>query len=128
MDRSVKDIAKGGKILGEEPFDLRNPIEFLQRLDDDSEVYNKDLDHLIDQMAQQWAAAQLHGVSVNAVIIPTLNRIGIPKHVMTEIYRKVRDNYVEEIRDDDSRDQKFMEAMGLSSNEEDVNKILEVTD
>ena len=100
----------------------------MQRLDDDSEVYNKDLDYLIDQMAQQWAAAQLHGVSVNAVIIPTLNRIGVPKHVMTEIYRKVRDNYVEEIRDVDSRDQTFMEAMGLSSNEEDVNKILEVTD
>ena len=128
MYRSVKNIAKGGKVFGEKPFDLRNPIEFLQRLDDDSEVYNKDLDHLIDQMAQQWAAAQLHGVSVNAVIIPTLNRIGIPKHVMTEIYRKVRDNYVEEIRDVDSRDQTFMEAMGLSSNEEDVNKILEVTD
>ena len=47
---------------------------------------------------------------------------------MTEIYRKVRDNYVEEIRDVDSRDQTFIEALGLSSNEEDVNKILEVTD
>jgi len=130
MFRSIKSLAKGEIIegFGEKAFDFRDEIEFRKRLDSDSELYSKDLDYLVEQMAQQWAAAQLHGVDPNGVIIPTLNRIGVPKHLVGIIFEKVRNNYVEDVRNVDSRDQTFMETMGVKSNEEDVNKILQVTD